>query len=207
LVASLSHDINTPVASIKAVSEIMFLKSKNDNEKNQLQIINAKADQISGLITNIFNATLEELQELRVQTTEQSSNILVELIRNADYNSKVTLSLTEECLILVDSTRLSQVIDNVISNSYKYAGTSIHVSSHINNAYLEVIFKDFGLGISEDERPLIFNKYYRANNAMDKSGTGLGLYISKFLMNKMSGDIDCKNTSDGFIMVLKLRII
>jgi K+-sensing histidine kinase KdpD len=53
---------------------------------------------------------------------------------------------------------------------------------------------------------MLFHKYYRAGNSSDKSGTGLGLYISKYLMNKMSGDIECKNTGDGFAVTLKLLI-
>ena len=206
LVASLSHDIKTPVASIKAVSEVMYIKTKDEYEKKQLEVINAKADQINTLITNLFNATLEELQELKVTVTEQMSQILYGIIRNADYNNQVTISSIPDCIVLADVLRLAQVIDNVISNSYKYAGTSIDVSIHIKEKFLEIVFKDYGLGVSEEERPLLFNKFYRASNSTDKSGTGLGLYISKYLMNKMAGDIDCENSDDGFVLRLRLLI-
>ena len=206
LVASLSHDIKTPVASIKAVSEVMYIKTKDEYEKKQLEVINAKADQINTLITNLFNATLEELQELKVTVTEQMSQFLYDIIKNADYNNQVTISSIPECIVLVDELRLAQVIDNVISNSYKYAGTSIDVSIHIKETYLEIIFKDYGLGVAEEERPLLFNKFYRASNSVNKSGTGLGLYISKYLMNKMAGDIDCENNNDEFVLRLKLLI-
>lgn len=206
LVASLSHDIKTPVASIKAVTEVMQIKSRDESQKRQLEIINSKADQINNLITNMFNATLEELQELKVTVTEQSSKLLFELIKNADYNQQVDIGSIPECIVLVDMLRLSQVFDNVISNSYKYAGTSIYISAFIRGEFLEMVFKDYGLGISEDEIPLIFNKFYRAKNSAGKSGTGLGLYISKYLMDKMSGGIYCENTGDGFAIILRLRI-
>jgi len=206
LVASLSHDIKTPVASIMAVSEVMYAKSKDENEKKQLNVISSKADQINTLITNLFNATLEELQELKVSVTEQSSRLLYDLIKKADYNNQVSFSSNAECIVLVDELRLTQVIDNVISNSYKYAGTSIDVSMHIIENYLEIAFKDYGLGVPDEECPLLFNKFYRAKNSVGKSGTGLGLYISKYLMNKMSGDIECENKDDGFVIKLKLRI-
>lgn len=85
LVASLSHDIKTPVASIKAVSEIMMVKTRDEEERRQLQIIDAKADQIDTLITNLFSATLEELQNLKVTVSRQKSEMLEERIRNADY--------------------------------------------------------------------------------------------------------------------------
>lgn len=206
LVASLSHDIKTPVSSIKAVCELMYIKSNIENEKKQLEIINAKADQINSLITNMFNATLEELQELKATATEQSSQILFNLIKNVDYNNQVTFKGISECIVLVDELRLAQVIDNIVSNSYKYANTSIEVSSCINENYLEIFFKDFGLGVLDYDLPLLFNKYYRAKNAVGKSGAGLGLYISKCLMNKMSGDIECSKTIDGFEVKLKLLI-
>ncbi|MHB8127029.1 MAG: HAMP domain-containing sensor histidine kinase [Desulfitobacteriaceae bacterium] len=206
LVASLSHDIKTPIASIKAVSEVMYAKSSDEYEQKQLEIINAKADQVNTLITNLFNATLEELQELRVEVAEQSSQLLYELIKNADYYNQVTVSSIPECIVLADVLRLAQVVDNVISNSYKYAGTSIDISAKIKENYLEIAFKDYGLGVSGEESLLIFNKFYRAKNSEGKSGTGLGLYIAKYLMNKMSGDIVCEKSEDGFVLKLILLI-
>lgn len=206
LVASLSHDIKTPVASIIAVSELLYARSSDELLKNQLEIINSKADQINTLVTNLFNATLEELQELKVTVTEHSSERLYDLIRSSDYNHQVTIHTIDECLILIDELRLSQVIDNVISNSYKYAGTSIEVYTQVTGKYLEVSFKDYGTGVAEEERMLIFNKFYRGRNSADKSGTGLGLYISKYIMTQMSGDIEGENTEDGFVMKIKLKI-
>ena len=206
LVASLSHDIKTPVASIKAVCELMHVKSSDDLEKNQLEVINSKADQINTLITNLFDATLEELQELKVITTEQSSQLVYSLIKNADYNNQVSIGRIPECIVVVDELRLAQVIDNVINNSYKYAETSIEASLHIRDKYLEIAFKDYGLGVDINETPLLFNKFYRGKNSVGKSGTGLGLYISKYLISKMSGDIQCQNHQDGFVIILKLLI-
>lgn len=206
LVASLSHDIKTPVASIKAVSEIMIVKSNSEEDKKQLGIINSKADQINILINNIFNATLEELQELKVIAGEIWSTELYDLIKNADYNNRAIVSIIPECIVSVDRLRLLQVIDNIISNSYKYADTSINIIGNIKGQYLELEFKDYGLGIPSEEAPLLFNKFYRGKNSIGKSGTGLGLYISKYLMNKMQGDIEYKATDSGFVLILKLRI-
>lgn len=206
LVASLSHDIKTPVASIKAVSEVMILNSVIEDDINQLEVINSKADQINTLITNLFNATLEELQELNVTVTEESSTVLGDLIQNVDYYNRAVVSSIPECIVLVDLLRLLQVVDNVISNSYKYAGTSIGVSASIKGQYLEIEFKDYGQGVSPEEIPLLFNKFYRAKNSVGKSGTGLGLYISQYLMNKMSGDINCRNMDGGFVVILRLHI-
>lgn len=206
LVASLSHDIKTPVASIKAVAEVMHARTEDETVKAQLDIIGSKADQINTLITNMFNAALEELQELKVTVGEWSSQILYDLIRNADYDHKVRLTKIEECLIIADELRLAQVVDNIISNSYKYAGTPIQVSSRICGDYLELAFEDFGPGVAAEELPLLFKKFFRAQNSKGKSGSGLGLYISKYLMSKMSGEILCENKETGFVVKLRLLL-
>lgn len=206
LVASLSHDIKTPVASIKAVSEVMTVKTKSEEEKKQLEIINSKADQINALITNMFTATLEELQQLSVNVGENPSLALYELINKSDYRHKTTVSPIPECLIVADMLRLQQVTDNIVSNSYKYADTKIDVASEFNGPYLEVSFRDYGPGVSPDELPLLFNKFYRAKNTEGKSGAGLGLYISQYLMNEMSGEIECRNADPGFEIRIRLRL-
>jgi len=184
----------------------MLVKSAIEDDKRQLEVINAKVDQINTLITNMFNATLEELQELSVTVTEQPSAVIGDLIISADYNNRVTISPIPECIVLVDQLRLLQVIDNVISNSYKYAGTSIGIWASIKGSFLEIEFKDYGQGVSSEETPLLLNKFYRAKNAVGKSGTGLGLYICQYLMSKMSGDIECRNVDDGFVVSLKFLI-
>ena len=111
-----------------------------------------------------------------------------------------------EALINVDKLRLSQVIDNIINNSYKYANTDIEVRYELVNNYLNVYIKDFGQGINEEEISLVFNKFYRGSNTNEKDGSGLGLYISKYLMNKMEGNISCYNENDGFVVILEIKL-
>ncbi|MDP4094218.1 MAG: HAMP domain-containing sensor histidine kinase [Bacillota bacterium] len=206
LVAQLSHDIKTPVASIKAVSELMYIRANEEKEKNQLEIIGEKADQINLLISNMFQATLEELQELRVVNAEEESTIISKLISTSDYRKLVTHEPIPECIILCDKLRLQQVFDNIISNSYKYAGTEIEISSDIEERFLVITLRDFGKGVEDDELPLVFTKFYRGRNSDKKSGSGLGLYISKYFIEQMGGEITCENLPDGFAVTVKLRI-
>lgn len=209
LVASLSHDIKTPVASIKAVAELLSAKTDDTGKKNQLSIIEAKADQINTLITNMFSATLEELQELKVNPSEQNSEIMYNIIRTSDHYQKTEDFQIPQCLVLADSVRLSQIVDNIISNSYKYAGTKISVKAYFTDEFLAVDFCDYGKGVDNEELPFLFNKFYRAKNAEGKSGAGLGLYISRYFANRMSGDIICDNQgcANGFKITLMLKII
>jgi signal transduction histidine kinase len=207
LVASLSHDIKTPVASIKAVSEIMMVKAENPAEHKQLAVINAKADQINTLITNLFSATLAELQQLEVTQVELTSLVVTELIQEANYNGRAAVAAIPECIILADRQRLLQVIDNILSNAAKYAGTAIEVTGHISGAYLELDFRDYGSGVPDHELPLLTHKFYRGGNAARISGAGLGLSICQDLMSKMSGGIQFRNTGNGFAVLLLLQLV
>ncbi|MCR8659911.1 HAMP domain-containing sensor histidine kinase [Paenibacillus endoradicis] len=206
LVASLSHDIKTPVASIKAISELMLLKVNDDKQQKQLHTIYAKAEQIDFLVTDMFHATLEELQQLRVEVTEQSSNILFEMISKATYDNEIVCDPLPACIILTDELRLQQVFDNILSNAYKYAATPVHITNYINATHLVIEFSDFGEGVNEDELPFIFNKYYRGRNIDGKSGTGLGLFLSQYFMQHMQGDIECCNRGDGFTIMVHIKL-
>ena len=161
-VASLSHDIKTPVASIKAVSEVMEIKAKSEEELKNIKIIKNKAEQINKLVSNIFDFTLEELDELKVNISEGYSDEIIRIIERADYFNKVTFhGEMPKVMINMDSFRLQQVIDNIIINSYKYADTEIQVSFQIENKQLQLYIKDFGPGAKEEELPLLYNKFFR----------------------------------------------
>ena len=94
---------------------------------------------------------------------------------------------------------MSQVIGNIISNSYKYADTKIDISYDFSGNYLEMIIKDYGEGVAPEEIELLTNKFYRGRkNTAGKDGSGLGLYISSELMKKMQGQLICINDKEGF---------
>ncbi len=205
LVASLSHDIKTPVASIKAISELMSVTATDGKTKKQLETINAKADQINLLISNMFHATLEELEELKVTNSTISSQLISDILLHADYQKAADIGPIPECLILADPLRFSQVLDNIISNSYKYAGTRICITFHLATALL-IDIKDYGPGVFPEELPLLTQKYFRGTNSKTEQGTGIGLYISAYFMDRMGGSLEFSNSKDGFTARLILKL-
>lgn len=210
LIAQLSHDLKTPVASIKAMAEFMELSAADEEQKMTAGAINAKADQIDGLVSDLFHAALEELEHLEVSMEEVSSEELLRMIREADYRHLVKSAEIPEGVIRMDSLRVSQVIGNVISNSYKYAGTVITVQGFFEKVaekdFLVLEFSDQGGGVPEEELELILEKFQRGSNSAGKEGAGLGLYISSRLMKKMEGDLSCRNRADGFTVTLRLAL-
>lgn len=206
LVAQLSHDIKTPVASIKAMSELLLVKAEDGKQAEKLAAIIAKADQIDTLVTNLFSAAMQELDRMEVELSEQESSVVERLIRQADYMERVGALEIPECVILCDRLRLTQVINNIIYNSYKYADTAIRVDTGLENEYLTVNFTDAGGGVVPEELLVITDPYKRGANASGKQGSGLGLYISRSLMEKMQGRLVCRNADGGFCVTLYVRL-
>lgn len=208
LVASLSHDIKTPVTSIKLVSELLLVTEQDPKVRDKIQTIYNKSEQIDRLITDMLHATLEDLGELRVHVSEESSALLEPMIHHTDFYGRVTMKPIPGCLLLIDPLRMEQVIDNLINNAYKYAGTPITIRSEIQDGFLRLEFMDYGNGVPEEELPRLFQKFYRGSNSQtgSKNGSGLGLYIAHYLMNEMKGDIQYYNRPDGFSVELLIRL-
>jgi signal transduction histidine kinase len=161
---------------------------------------------IDTLIDNMFHATLEELQILKVEPKEELSDIIEPMFKELQYYGTIhMLNKVPECLIIADKLRLNQAIDNIINNSYKYAGTPIEVSfEEENKSGIKIIIKDKGLGVSSEELPMVMEKYYRGNNSKGKNGSGLGLYLAKSFLECMYGGMECYN-DNGFTVVLFLK--
>lgn len=114
-----------------------------------------------------------------------------------------------ECLVYMDKLRLSQVLDNVVSNSNKYAGTEIQVSFVEEAEGILIRLRDYGKGMPEEELPRVTKKYYRGSNTKGKTGSGLGLYLASMFMERMHGGMECGNVNGGdetgFLVVLFLK--
>lgn len=204
LVAKLSHDIKTPVASIKAVSEVgLAVAAEEKDRANYTQII-GKADQINTLVTNLFTATLEELQQLTVSPTHIESGKVRTMLANADYLHKATVPALPDCLVYADGLRLQQVFDNIFANSYKYAKTELAVTAEKTDKNISIIIEDFGGGVQEDELPALKEKFRRGSNSANTEGAGLGLYISDYFMKEMGGSLSIENGARGLKVTVTL---
>lgn len=206
MVAKLSHDIKTPVASIKSTSEIGMAITKEDRTKEMFGVINNKTDQIKSLVDNLFTSSVQDVTEIEVNPGTQPSDIIRNMIRTSDYLGRAGEFSIPECSLYFDKLRLQQVFDNIFMNSYKYADTDIRVASEITEDYLVIRISDKGQGVKEEELPLIRDKYKRGSNASDKDGAGLGLYLTGYFMEKMEGKMGLRNLSPGFEVSLYIRL-
>lgn len=207
MVAQLSHDIRTPVASIKSASEIGYEITKEEKAKELFNQVNYKADQIATLVDNLFNSSVNDVTKIEVNPYEYNSSVLEELILNSDYLKRAGKITVPKCRIFADKLRLQQVFDNIFMNSYKYAGTDISVRFALEEEYLIVSVRDFGSGVGENELPLLKTKYKRGSNVEGKDGAGLGLYLTDYFLNEMDGKLHLENADPGFTAKVYLRVI
>ncbi|MDE6641830.1 MAG: HAMP domain-containing histidine kinase [Acetatifactor sp.] len=206
LVAKLSHDIKTPVASIRAAAEVGLALSGTQKQRDNYQRIIGKADQINALVTNLFTATLEELSRLSVTSVDMDSRELKGMLENADYFHRAGIPDFPECLVCVDKLRLQQVFDNIFANSYKYADTEISVSFEKDARFLRISVEDRGGGVREEELPMLKEKYKRGSNTRNIEGAGLGLYISDYFMKEMQGDLMIENGQQGLRVTVTISL-
>lgn len=220
LIASLSHDLKTPITGIKLTTELLSAKIvkrqqsgtwssiDDDDITDKLDNIYKKADQIDVLVSDLFSSTLNDLGEFKVCCTDVLASDLSSIVRKYDDRELIREKKCPDVLINIDIKRMNQVIGNIISNSYKYANTEINVEYNLIDKYLEMQISDHGPGVSADELDLITNKFYRGKQQekSGSSGSGLGLYIAKSLMYKMNGELICESGEEGFTVRLLLPI-
>ena len=190
LVATLSHDIKTPAAAIKIMAELATAKN---GESKELNTIIDKVNTIDSLISNMFNATLEELTQLKVATQDITTQELTEIIHRADFKNMLQPFALPPCILNLDPLRIGQVFDNIINNAYKYGGNSITLGAKILDRTFILYIQDNGPGVPEEELPLLQEKFYRASNAAGQSGAGLGLHLASYLVAEMGGCIGFAN--------------
>ncbi len=211
LIASLSHDLKTPVTGIKLTSELMaavFAQNKGqeitvtEDMIVKMNNIYKRADEIALLVGDLFSSTLEDLGAFKVNCADENSAVITALVSEYDDRGLVRISEIPQVIVHMDKLRLSQVIGNILFNSYKYADTPIDISFRLDESFLEVSIRDSGPGVPEDEIGLITNKFYRGKEHGDKEGSGLGLYIARILMDKMGGELSVRSENGLCVTLL-----
>lgn len=208
VIATLSHDIKTPIASIRAYSEGLEanLDVSPERRSKYLGVIMKKCDEVSALTNDLFIHSLSDLEKLKIYPEETelcsfTEGILSEL--SAD-KGDISVEAPGFCVnVSIDKNRYTQLVENIINNARKYAKTKIEIRFTASEEYAEVHFRDFGSGIADEDMPFIFNKFYRGKNCGAEQGSGLGLYIVKYIANQMHGDVTLKNHSDGLEVIAR----
>jgi len=211
VIASLSHDIKTPIASILAYSEALEANIESDYETRvkYLNVIENKAMEVKKLTDDLFLHSISEMDKISFNSEKLD---LVLLLNNSinDFKANATINFNESldfAYIMADKLRIAQIFENIINNSIKYANTKIDVSLKEDSEYYLVSFRDYGPGINDEEIPFIFDKFYRGKNSVGINGTGLGLYIVKYMIEKMNGKVELISNNGLLIKLFFKKLI
>ncbi len=215
MVAGLSHDIKTPAATIQAACEVLDAKYPNEKDmREKTAVIAAKTHTINQLVNNLFHSTLEEMEELPVTPAEVPASRIEGFFTDMNQQGDIILdNHIPECLVRIDPVRMEQAVDNVVSNSRKYAGTDIHISfaetdgvSENGKAarFIRITVRDAGPGVPEEDLGRITEKYFRGANTSGQVGYGLGMYLVKRYMEKQGGGLEYYN-DNGFVVEMLVR--
>ena len=163
LIAQIGHDLRTPVATICATAELLQL-TEDSPARERLEVVRSKGHQVDALISDLFRAHSSQVDALSVTPADLSSREVVALVRQADHRRLVEATDLPQVLVRADRLRLAQVIDNVVQNSYKYAGTPIRLTGGLETDCLRLVLTDAGPGVAPDETSLIFARGQRGRS-------------------------------------------
>jgi len=198
-VATISHDLRTPLGFIKGYATTLLRDDTEwDSETNRefLSIIDEEADRLAELIDNLLDSSRLQSGALRMefQNVHLASLLsdLVQRIQVSDYNIQVELDMEiSKDTVQADPTRLIQVFNNLLSNAEKYASDSIvNISLNWKPDVVQINFRDSGPGIPQDQLEKIFKRFYRLPEYSDTiKGSGLGLFICRQIIQAHNGKI------------------
>lgn len=209
VIATLSHDIKTPIASIRTYAEGLEanMDSTADKRARYLTVIMKKCDEVARLTNDLFLHSLSDLEKLKVVTEEVEICDYLYYICNEINGEKEDIIFDRPfftAYVDLDKNRFLQVTENLINNARKYAKTNIHISLLKDNGLLYIKFKDFGNGVSDEDIPFLCDKFYRGKNCGNEQGSGLGLYIVHYILHQVKGEIQLLNHKDGLEAVVSL---
>lgn len=213
-VSSVSHEIRTPLTTIKGFSTLLSYDLSIEDRKYYSDIINEETSRLSLLSENLLRlSSLDNMHD----NIKKDDFFIDEEIRKSilslegKWSSKnITFNLNLPKVNLTgDKDLLFHVWTNLIENAIKFSneGSIIDITLEKSIEYINIIFKDYGVGISKDHINRIFERFYKSDSSRNTSGTGLGLSIASKIISIHGGDINVKSElNKGTIFTIKLPI-
>ncbi|MDH5369929.1 MAG: PAS domain S-box protein [Gammaproteobacteria bacterium] len=209
-IATVSHELRTPLTAIKGSLDIVT-KGLNlelpEQAHNMLDVANRNVERLLSLINDILDIAKLESGEINFISEQFEIKPFIEncIELNQEYAKRhqtefICTYCNNDIIVNVDKDRLTQVMSNLLSNAAKYSPENIQIEifTRINKEMLRVSVKDYGPGIPEEFQPFLFEKFTQSSSGDTRQvgGTGLGLNISKMIIEKLGGTIGYKTIID-----------
>lgn len=207
-VANVSHELKTPVTSIKGFVETLHEGAIEDKENARkfLEIISKQADRLNAIIEDLLSLSRieQEAERGEIQLAEENLKIVFETAirdfekRAEERNIKVTLNCGDDIRVKANTRLLEQAVGNLLDNAIKYSepGSAVEVEVVKNENEVAIEVSDHGCGIAPEHLPRLFERFYRVDRARSREmgGTGLGLAIVKHITQAHGGYVAVEST-------------
>lgn len=202
LISNMSHQLKTPLANVMMYEELLEDSYLSETQRKEfIQKLKAQSEKINWLLESLFK--MSKLEQ-NVMTFDIAGNGIKDTIRRAvsavyakAEKKNITICVTEfdDTVLLHNPKWTTEVFVNILENAIKYTPTSgfIDISLERLETYGMIHFKDNGMGIAADEISQIFNRFYRSKQVEDIEGSGIGLYLSKMILEKEKGYMTVKS--------------
>jgi PAS domain S-box-containing protein len=196
LISTVSHELRTPLTMIQGFSELLLGRELGEEQSRRaLEQINTSAERLSRLISDLLTVSRLDSGRLEIRAGPVDlATVVTETIDPFKRDRDIRIDLDGAMLpVLADRDKLVQILTNLVSNAVKYSGaeTPVSVTATRKGAAVPIAVEDGGIGMTEDQVAHVFEKFYRVDRPQvhEIGGTGLGLYITKNLVELHGGEI------------------
>ena len=208
-ISTVSHELRTPLTSIRGFSQTMLNswdRLDDESKKKFLKIIEEQSNRLIKLVENMLSVTKLSDENMVLKAVDINNAILpvIQIVSQQYSTHKFETKFNKNIpTVAVDFDKFQQIMTNLIENAAKYSenGTTVTVMTSFSEKtdYISIKVQDEGIGISEKDAEKIFTKFSRLDNPLTRKvqGSGLGLYITKTLVEKMNGEIYFKSNGKG----------
>lgn len=212
-VANVSHELKTPLTSIKGFAETLKYVEDTATREKFLDIIDKEAERLTSLINDILILSNIENSNKMIEDEFTPSEVIEDVINmfTANVNKKeviINYEGNKGVGLIGDKDKFFQMMLNLVENAIKYSvsKTIIKINSYERGGYYFITVEDNGIGIPKEDLPRIFERFYRVDKSRAKGGTGLGLAIVKHIVKIFNGEIYVKSVlNEGTKFTIKLR--
>ena len=212
-VANVSHELKTPLTSIKGFSETLRYVDDSETKNKFLDIIDKESERLTNLINDILIlSNIENIHKMESEYFNPGDVIenVLDMVKSQAYKKSIIIKYND-CFnseILGSKDKFHQLAVNLIENAIKYSNENgiVKIDLTLEEQYFVFKVKDNGIGIPKNDIPRIFERFYRVDKSRSTRGTGLGLAIVKHIVKLFNGEISVKSkVGIGSTFIVKIK--